>query len=81
MPYLKGESTSSSCTSCRGFRPTSGSTWQVQDPDPKILPLLIPNFPQIILDMLAMFWTFGFVASFHGLLMPYLKEAMKKQGQ
>jgi SAM-dependent methyltransferase len=30
--------------------------------------------------MLAMFWTFGFVASFHGLLMPYLKEAMKKQG-
>jgi SAM-dependent methyltransferase len=50
------------------------------NPDPKIRSFFIPNFPQIILDMLAMFWTFGFVASFHGLLMPYLKEAMKKQG-
>jgi len=30
--------------------------------------------------MLAMFWTFGFISSFHVLLMPYLKEAMQKMG-
>jgi len=44
------------------------------------LPWFPVNIRIYLTDMLAMFWTFGFVSSFHSLLMPYLKEAMKKMG-